>query len=61
MLHRILGVVVVLAAVGIMVFGGFFLFPGGNLDVGLLALIIGLGLLGVGAALLGRPASPFTR
>jgi hypothetical protein len=44
-----------------MVFGGFFLFPGGNFDLGLLALIIGLGLLGIGAVLLGRPAPPFTR
>jgi len=60
MLHRILGVLVLLAAVGAMVFGGFLFFPGGNVS-GLLALIIGLVLLGVGAALLGRPASPLTK
>jgi hypothetical protein len=59
MLRHLLGVALILAAVGIMVFGGFYLFPGGNFALGLLAIIIGLGLLGVGAALLGPPTSPF--
>jgi len=58
MLRHMLGVVAILAAVGIMVFGGFYLFPGGNFVPGLLVIIIGLGLLSVGASLLGRPTSP---
>jgi hypothetical protein len=57
---RIRGLLILLAGLGVVLVGRFALFPSGRFNAGFLSLIVGLVLLSLSVALLGRLAPRFT-